>query len=426
MSVRAGELPAAVRSWLGQPALTRLWDNAHRRLQQNGRTATGRLRLSDVDDLEREALSLLLGRRFTSAGVTIDLAELDAVLRSSAAALGLLAVVEALRGPVMDRRGQRHERAAVWDAVWSACTESLVTTGLSGSDWAQLWLEEIRTNGSVTRLGPQNARRVIEQAVAVLATLLPMPTGLSGRGELAERFTGTAHGLDDDTVLARLVLRGLAHAYGLQPPAEPQAKRRLWETAGVWPDGVSSTALTYALTTLEEGWFPDLLRQRAEQLAETHLTVRDLRRIQWRLPPGTTVFVCENPRVVEAAADAGCTSPLVCTSGNPTYTVLALLDALVESGATLLYRGDFDWPGVAMANRIIARYGAWPWRMNSGDYEQHVATARSRGTPLQQLSGQPVQAEWDAELTAAMRTIDVAVHEESALELLLSDLWQAR
>jgi uncharacterized protein (TIGR02679 family) len=180
--------------------------------------------------------------------------------------------------------------------------------------------------------------------------------------------------------------------------------------------------LVYALTPTDDHWLADHLRQRTAHHAEAQLSLRDVRRLDWRLAPGTIVYVCENPRVVEAAADAGGRHPMVCASGNPTHTVLTLLDALTREGATLAYRGDFDWPGIAMANRITHDYQARPWRMTAADYEQHVADARSRDTPLQPLSGPPVPAAWDPELTATMHTTGLAVHEESALELLLRDL----
>jgi uncharacterized protein (TIGR02679 family) len=109
-------------------------------------------------------------------------------------------------------------------------------------------------------------------------------------------------------------------------------------------------------------------------------------------------------------------------SGNPSTTALTLVDALRAGGAALAYRGDFDWPGIAIANRMMGRYDARPWRMTAADYEQHVAIARDRGTPLQSLTGPPVDAVWDPELAPTMTALNAAVQEESALELLLADL----
>jgi uncharacterized protein (TIGR02679 family) len=99
-----------------------------------------------------------------------------------------------------------------------------------------------------------------------------------------------------------------------------------------------------------------------------------------------------------------------------------LLDLLAAAAARLAYRGDFDWSGVAMANRVLGRYDARPWRMAAADYEQHVQAARDRATPLQPLSGPPAAADWDPELAPAMLALGVGVQEESALELLLADL----
>ena len=58
----------------------------------------------------------------------------------------------------------------------------------------------------------------------------------------------------------------------------------------------------------------------------------------------------------------------------------------------------------------------------AADYGGTIRAARDRATPLQPLSGQPVIAEWDPELAPAMQALGVGVQEESALELLLTDL----
>ncbi|MFF7190945.1 DUF2399 domain-containing protein, partial [Streptomyces sp. NPDC008222] len=37
-----------------------------------------------------------------------------------------------------------------------------------------------------------------------------------------------------------------------------------------------------------------------------------------------------------------------------------LLDALATTGCRFAYHGDFDWPGIALANRVIRHYEAGP------------------------------------------------------------------
>jgi uncharacterized protein (TIGR02679 family) len=424
--VRAA-MPAAARAWVARPELARLWDTIYDRLQRNGIAVRGHVLIPDPTHAEREALSLLMGRSYPAGRVSIALADLDRRLLESAAERGVADVVAELRGELVDKPAMRSARQIEREQVWAAAEDAMRTTELARLAWAPGWLAEVRRGGAISRLASDRAALLLVQAVTVLARLhappgqAPAHAGAS-RGELAEHVTGTAHGLDDDTVLARLVLRGLARARGADFPRDARGRRELWEAAGVATDQVSSTVLTYGLMPLGDEWRARLLRERSAEMAETHLTMRDLRRMRWCLTPGTEVFVCENPRVVEAVADAGCRRPLVCTSGYPATTVLALLDALTGAGARLAYRGDFDWPGVAMANRIIGRYDARPWRMTAADYEEHVRIARDRGTPLQPLSASPTAAEWDPELAPAMQAIGVGVQEESALELLLADL----
>ena len=415
-------LPQHVRSWLDQPSLAPLWDRVHATLQRNGHIATGRLRLPVTSDRERDALSLLTGRSFTTARtqVTIDLAELDASLHASAAGRGLLAVVTALRGPVADRRGDREQRATDWQHVWIAA-EARANTALAGCTWIESWLDDARR--AVTRLGTERAAELIDQAVATLDAILSAgrPRGAVGRAELAARHTGTAHGLDDGTVLARLVLRGIAYALDRSFAEDPRSRRELWEAIGVQPDTVATTVLTYALVP-SGGPLADALRHRASCYAEAHLTARDLRSLAWTGWSGRTVYVCENPRILEAAADARSAQPVICTSGNPTYTVLTLLDALAAVGARFAYHGDFDWPGISIANRILTGFPARPWRMGAADYERQIELARARNIPQLPLPGEPVDACWDPELTASMCALGVTLHEESALESLLHDM----
>jgi uncharacterized protein (TIGR02679 family) len=92
------------------------------------------------------------------------------------------------------------------------------------------------------------------------------------------------------------------------------------------------------------------------------------------------VFVCENPAVVLAAANAlGATCPpLVCVGGQPTAAVLRLLSLLAEAGCSPRYHGDFDWGGLRIANLLWNRYPMRPWRFDTPSY---VASASPRHGP---------------------------------------------
>lgn len=414
-------------AFLTRPGLRRLWAAARTRLERNGLEPAGTIRLQHLDVEEREALSLLQTRPVTGPTATIRLPDLDARLRASAVGRGLVGTLTELGPPLIDRRAARDAAAAERTRLWSTAEAAVASTSLADRPWAHQWLEETRRTGTLTRQPYGTALTTITQAIQTLATLFPGtgpdPTPAAwGRGELATRTTGSAHGLDDGTLLARLVLRGIALAQGAVSPTDAPGRRALWRRASVTPDEVSSTVLTYGLRPRGDTWQETALRGRAEYHLETHLTLRELRILQLELPPHTCVHVCENPRVVEAAADAGCTAPLICTSGSATTVVLTLLDTLAATGCVLAYHGDFDWPGIALANRMMQRYGAEPWRMGAGDYEYLATRAELQGVPTLPLTGMLVEATWDAELAPAMDVLGIALHEEAALDLLLGDL----
>ncbi|MET7391369.1 TIGR02679 family protein [Streptomyces sp. NPDC005529] len=417
-------LPSATREWLAGPGLIRLWESVRKRLESNGLQATGSLRLTAMTPQERNALSLLLGKPLTGAAVTIRLEVLDARLRASAAALGLGQTLEELGPPLTDRRATRADMAARREQVWSSLASSLDDSPLAGHEWPRRWYDLLRRAGVPRGVTPDTAIWTLQQAVHVLSVLLgPERSGNAlGRGELAARATGSAHGLDDGTWLARLVQRGVALAHGTEFPDDAAGRRALWRMVSVTPDEVSSTVLTYGLRPDGEGWRERALRERADHHAEAHLTSRDLHALRLQLPAATLIHICENPRVVEAAADAACVQPLVCTSGSAVTVVLTLLDALSATGCCFAYHGDFDWPGITLANRVIRRYHASPWRMGTADYEHLAARTQMEGIPQLALSGQPVSADWDPDLAPAMTALGVALHEEATLELLVDDL----
>lgn len=416
-------LPTATHDWLAGPGLVRLWEAARKRLEGNGLRATGSLRVSGLGAQERTDLSLLLHKQITGAAVTVRLDALDARLRSSAAGLGLVEVLQELGPALTDRRAVRADAQARREQVWTSLSMFLDASPLAGQEWTRQWSDGLRRAGVPQGVTPETAIRTLRQAVHILTLLLgPGRTGTRGRGELAAEATGSAHGLDDGTWLARLVQRGTALAHGTELPDDAAGRRALWRLVSITPDEVSSTVLTYGLRPEGGGWRERSLHERALHHAETHLTLRDLHGLRPALPTGTVIRICENPRVVEAAADAACSQPLVCTSGSAATVVLTLLDALAASGCLFAYHGDFDWPGIALANRVIRRYNARPWRLHAEDYEHLAAHARSRGVPRLPLTGRPVQASWDPDLAPAMTALGIALHEEATLDRLVEDL----
>ncbi|TQM08988.1 TIGR02679 family protein [Pseudonocardia kunmingensis] len=388
--------------WLDDPALRRVWEVLRERLESRGLRAEGRVVVGGLSREERHAVAGLLGRSVTRERVAIDLADLDADLAARSGVGGLVAVVEHVTGAALrDRPGERARHAVQREAP-----VELARTLLAGRPWLEVWLEDVRRSGVLTRA--TDAAAAVRTAAAALVRL---PGPALSRTELAVAAGGHAHALDDGTTAAALVLRALAVHAGEPVPTTTSGRRDLWERSGVRVDLVSATCLTLGLRG-HTGSVAARLGLAADAGDPVHLTAWDLRRCSLRVPE--VVLVCENPRVLEAVAERGGRTPVVCTSGQPALVVLDVLAAL--QGAELRYHGDFDWAGVAIANRLRAVAGVTPWRMTGADYERGLA-----GATLP-LTGAPVEPEWDAELGAAMRHHRIAVHEEAVLSDLLDGI----
>lgn len=417
-----------VPDWLHGDRLARVWALVGTALERRGLEPRGTLHLRDLDRGERHALSDVLGRPVAGETVRLSLPDLAERLRSRTG-LDLAAVVSSVTGlPLTDRAARRHEDVARRDEPFVAARTWLASAGLrqddSAAPWVEGWLDGLRQAGILTRA--QDAASVIVTALQVLDERSVLwgdesrdRVGIVARTELAARVTGSAHGLDDGTKTSLVVLRAAAARLGAGLPRRAAERRALWESLGVVVDRVSTTCLTWNLQPDMRSLAADHAASAApstlEGVAPRHVTWWDLDAgLEWA--PGQSVLVCENPRTLEAIADAvsGPSFGVVCTMGRANLVVREVLTRLGHAGAVLRYHGDFDWAGLSLANECVAEFGAVPWLMSVDDY--------TSGQGSVALLGGPVEAAWDPELAPAMRARGLAVHEEAVLDLLLQRL----
>ena len=404
---------AELPDWVANPFLAPLWARLRARVEAKALAVSGQVQIELEGRQERHAVGALLGRSVTRDRVSVDLAKLDERLRERSGVGGLLEVLTAVGGaPLKDLAAQRAAFAVGREQPLELARRSI------DASWGEEWVRGLRRTGLLTNR--PDGVRVITEAVTVLRALTAVDVlSTSGsRVELAARLLGDAHALDQDRLLHQVVLRGLAAAAGCAVPTGAAERRALGEAYGAGPDLVSRTCLTWGLRPTGDEAVARRLVAVADSGDPIHLTAWDLRRLSsLEGLSGATVLVCENPRVLEAVAEqARSPWPVVCTSGEPNTVVTAVLGLLVAGGARLRYHGDFDWPGIAIANRVVARFRAVPWRMSSADYEEGVRAEAPR------LTGTPIEPSWDPELGAAMRTHGRCLHEETLLVELLTEL----
>ena len=404
---------ARLRRLLGSDDLCWLIDRVRARLER-GLPLEGIVALDPATEVQRRAVARLLGRPAgRGASLHVPLAAVDTVVRRGGLAPDLAAAVEALGGPIVDRTATREAAEAAWAAALAPAEQAAERRPALAP-----WVDWLRGTGLLRRLAggdPEAARRLAAQAVTVLDRL---PAGGQPLPVLAAAVSDV-HLLDPDRPLATLVLRAAAIVGGVAPGAGAEWRRTVWASVGVLDGELTNPVLALNLPGDPATATGRTLGIGAEAGQPLHLTARQLIRDPPELAVrGRTVFVCENPSVVAAAANrlgAG-TAPLVCANAHPGAAATLLLRQLAGAGARLRYHGDFDWPGITIANGIITRFATAPWRLDAGYYR----SAAARGGPA--LRGGPVTAAWEPALTEAMLALGVKVEEERVLDDLLADL----
>lgn len=415
-----------LRELFGQPDLRWLVGRLVERLRR-GRSLEGSVGRRNPSAEERRAVERLLGRPPGRGGFALRLEDLEARIRHAGLADDLRDVVTAVVGPVENRTARRaaqrqHVRALLDDAASRDSRPQVAR-----------WLASRRTWVLLRRWGKEEgaAERLLDRALAVLERL---PSDGRLLQELAIDVTRDAHALDPGRRLATLAIAAVAELAGADVEErdwhDAAGWRDLWSSVGVTTDDLSAPVLVFGLRGDDESPLGRLLELHHQMGDPCRLSLRQLARHEKDLRrlldarPVDVAYVCENPAVVLAAVRAAAErvprpeAPLICLEGQPATAARRLLDVLAESGATLRYHGDFDWPGLRIANLVMQRHGADPWRYDAATYERIVAA----GSIGPELVGERVEASWDARLAESMEERGRAVHEEAMLDELLEDL----
>ena len=398
------------------PEYERLLAAARRSLERTGGDLTGTISIPAPSDAERRAIIGLTGqyRDARTAQVSVRLTDLDRAVRESTGR-GLPALLADLGGPLRNRPAERSALAAARDSAVETAQASALH---DASDWYRDWLAEVAADGTLTRLIGQGEQARLGQAVRVLEHLAGRAGAPVLLPALAADVTGDTKALNHGTVLSTLVLRALAIKTGLGRARGAEERRGLWEAADVVVDDLASRVLVLNIPAEGSG-LAEWLAGAARLGVPFYVTLHQLMTLPPSLP-GTLVHVCENPAVLRrAAAELGPGSaPLMCTEGRPSTAFHQLAAAVTAGGGRLRYHGDFDWPGIAIANSVMRRHGAGPWRMGAADYlagvradDEHVA-----------LTGPPQPTPWDPELAQVMAATGRALYEESVADPLITDL----
>ena len=88
---------------------------------------------------------------------------------------------------------------------------------------------------------------------------------------------------------------------------------------------------------------------------------------------------------------------MVCLDGMPSTAALMVLGELAAAGSAVVYHGDFDWRGLAIAGVLARKVPvAEPWRFSAVDYQCAV----DRGLGAVPLTGKASVSPWDDQARA--------------------------
>lgn len=375
--------------------------------------------LRDLTEEERRhhARLLRLPASSRAGALRCDLGKIMSALEAMNLAAGWDQILTLVCGTIPAGNLAAHAAKQAWQHFWPQVIESLNEAPFP---LCHEWAAALRRDGTLKRLSTGEttpATHWFSTACHLLRSLpLPEETPLASA---AARYCGDSHALDPAAALSTLVLRNLALREGTKVPSRSDERRELWARFGVVCDDLSAPVLSFNLGITGDTPLCRLVVHASAAAQPLHLTSRLLWASDWgRIDCPSEVFVCENPAIVALAVNLLGTRcpPLVCVSGEPKTAARLLLRAMRGRGSRLWYHGDFDWPGIAIADRVFRELGAIPWQFDASAYQN---ATRRQGRPL---LGKPVSTPWSPELSGAMQREGFAYDEEFLAEDILCDL----
>lgn len=352
-------VPSYILQWAGSPGPKQLLAELRARAEGRGIGARARIDLPWTP-AERREIGRLLPAGWATSGAPVTIRQVRDALGLHGVALEEL--LEAVGGPLRDRAAERAAARA------ERAADHARAATLLGMDPSSRALKRCLVSAESREQRAREILRVVEAARSA---------GQIRLGVLAAQLFSDAHALDRNRALGRAVARYLS-GQGADPEAwtdplhEVGAWADAWAGAGVICDGVSSQVLVLNLPLIGDA--PAVSLCSATPGEPIWLTLRSLTGSLTLADGVPEVYVCENPVVVEEAADrlGRGSKPLVCTFGVPSLATHRLLSALP---AKLFVRADADATGWGILRGLLGRYPeAQPWRMPEGSvgYEEEI------------------------------------------------------
>lgn len=439
--------------YFAKPGFRRLLQAVRRKYRSLGRLG-GKVQLRNLTPEEREILGGFFGRNLArQSGLTVDVAEVDRIMRESRFAAGLEELLpEYFREELKSNQDMAREKEERWERFFREIEPFAARE--KTREWLRA-LKEGKESGYRTFLSLYNedreeADRVLRICARALDELPALTDERCRRPVFAARLTGDPHGLDRSTWPGRLLYAGMLHVLGIgynvscnqaektqtgdndQAEIRPENRhhaetvRAVFRRAGLEEDDLSSNVIVAGLRTLAGDARAGLFDNARETGTPLILPLRFFEQVtgwfQFK-----AVYVVENPTVLSAVLDTWEGSdcpPMICPSGQPSVAALKLLDELAAAGAKIYYSGDFDGKGLEIGVGLWKRYkdAFVPWLFDTRTYNSAPAGTELTGEQRKRIAA--LQAPWDRDLPEAILRRGYVVYQEALVEEMIRDLRQ--
>lgn len=425
----------------------RLLDLMTKKYQALGRVG-GSVKITALTAAEKEAFSSFLRRDFSrQKSVTISLEDFEKALQKTRFnGIDLKQLLDGYVGEdVLTRAEMEHryqiEKKSFWQELGARHTHQN----------CKRWLEHIQSKGTGTRgihqaydQSPGLLKIHLDAVFTALAQLPASSEGVTQYERLpffASRITSNPHGFDLDNEQGRLLLSALQYLrrqwdaqYVIQPSLNSEQKTELLELFGIIRDDLLNFVTCTGILGFEKNQKnPTSFWENAcSEGIVLNAPLREIIKMERFIPAHSffnpqkekVVFVVENAGVYSEVLDffPGECPPLICTHGQIKLAALILLDKLYQDGTTVFYSGDFDPEGLAIAQRLIFRYGARLklWHYGVDDYFEALSEVKLNDARLNIL--QSVSVVEFAKVKEEMTKQRAAAYQENLLKSLVEDI----
>lgn len=209
----------------------------------------------------------------------------------------------------------------------------------------------------------------------------------------ASQITGNPHAFDQGTRLHFLLTQALIYIFNIMDTSPTQLETIDYFTRfGLFKEDINNYCSIYGISATKDG-IPHAGWEGFYQNREAwNVNLRNVLNIDNIDAKETElIYIVENPSIFEALVDTlnSTSKPigLICSNGQPTQVVYALLDKIQKETIPMFYAGDFDPEGLLIAQRLLNRYETLDlWHYSENDYMYQFANKTTTERRIKMLS----------------------------------------